>query len=71
MKPQRALRNARGKPEHQEEALFNKILCALLVKRTKEEPRERQKKRPQRGGGPKTHLLSQFKMFSVVSVVEV
>jgi hypothetical protein len=52
MKPQRALRNARGKPEHQEEALFNKILCALLVKRTKEEPRERQKKRPQ-GGRPK------------------
>jgi GxxExxY protein len=49
MEPQRALRNARGKPEHQEEALFNKILCALLVKRTKEEPRERQKKRPQGG----------------------
>jgi hypothetical protein len=70
MKPQRALRNARGKPEHQEEALLNKILCALLVKRTKEERRERQKK-GHRGEGPKTHLLTQFKMFSVVSVVEV
>jgi hypothetical protein len=70
MKPQRALRNARGKPEHQEEALFNKILCALLVKGRKKN-QESVKKRGHRGEGPKTHLLSRFKMFSVVSVVEV
>jgi hypothetical protein len=54
------------------ELFFNKILCALMVKTTKEEPRGLLKKRPQRGEEDlKMVLFSQFKMFSVVSVVEV
>jgi hypothetical protein len=43
-----------------------------MVKTTKEEPRGLLKKRPQRGEEDlKMVLFSQFKMFSVVSMVEV
>jgi hypothetical protein len=40
-----------------------------MVKGTEKESRVLLKEMPQRGGGPKMPLLSQFKMFSVCSVV--
>lgn len=50
---------------------FNKILCALMIKTTKKNKRAFKKEVTEGENGIKMVLRSQFKMFSVVSVVEV